>query len=70
MINAAILAYNKVYIGSDPLLPSWPSILSKLVAKGFLPSGTSTYDTDGWNTPYVPDPQGVSPVVRVTSSNL
>jgi len=70
VINAAILAYNKVYIGSDPLLPSWPSILSKLRAKGFLPSGTTTYDRDGWNTPYVPDPLGVSPVVRVTSGNL
>ena len=68
VINSAITSYNEVYIGSEPLLPNWTWILQALVQKGYLPLGDTTYDTDGWENPYVPDPVGVTPVVRATST--
>lgn len=70
VINGAILAYNKVYIGTAPLLPSWSSIRSQLVSAGYLPAGDTRYDTDGWGFAYTPDPPGAAPVVRVNSTTL
>jgi len=68
VINNAIVAYNVTYLSSNPLLPNYTTILSRLKATGYLPNGDTTYDQDGWNLAYVPDPVGVTPVVRVTSS--
>jgi type II secretory pathway pseudopilin PulG len=67
VINNAIRFYNSVYIGSDPLLPDWVYIHQKLVEKGYIPAGDSTYERDGWDEFYVPDPAGAVPVVRVKS---
>jgi len=67
ILNSAVLSYNSVYIGSDPLLPDWMYIHQKLVDKGYLPQGDSTYERDGWEEFYQPDPAGAVPVVRVRS---
>jgi prepilin-type N-terminal cleavage/methylation domain-containing protein len=66
-INSAVLSYNKLHIKSDPLPPQWNSLFLKLVAAGFLPAGDSSYKYDGWEKSYLPDPPGVTPVVRVIS---
>ncbi len=68
VINNAIVSYNSVYLGTNPLLPSWTYILGRLQATGYLPNGDTTYDLDGWGLPYAPDPAGVTPVVRATST--
>lgn len=70
IINHAINAYNSVYLETDPLIPNWTLIFQKLQATGFLPSGDPDLATDGWGSDYIPDPPGMSPVVRITSPNL
>lgn len=68
VINNAITLYNSKYQSSSPLLANYTYILSRLQATSYLPNGDTTYEKDGWNLPYVADPIGVTPVVRVTSS--
>lgn len=68
VINSAITSYNVTYMKSNPLLPDWTSILARLKATGYLPNGDTTYEKDGWDLPYVADPVGVTPVVRVSST--
>lgn len=70
VISSALLKYNKAYAEKDPLLPSWSYIHGKLVSYNLLPSGGKTYENDGWGLPYEPDPPGVTPVVKITSSKL
>jgi general secretion pathway protein G len=69
-INAAIGAYNALNLPGSPLPSDYPSILSTLVTGGYLPGGTSAYDTDGWGSAYAPDPPAASPVVAVASPNV
>lgn len=68
-VNQAILLYNADHLPDTPLSTTFATLLSTLVATGYLPSSTR-YETDGWSSVYVPDPPGLSPVVRVTSTNL
>ncbi len=70
VINSAILKYNKVYAETDPLLADWNYIHGKLIYYNLLPSGGKAYEKDGWDLPYEPDPLGVTPVVKITSSKL
>jgi hypothetical protein len=68
-INQAITLYNADFHTSDPLPGSWPLVLSKLVARGFLPAA-APFENDGWDRPFVPDPPARLPVVRVASAAL
>jgi len=69
-INLAIQAYNSTHLPATPLPGNYPALLSALVTGGYLPGGTSTWDTDGWGAAYAPDPPGGSPVVAVASPNV
>jgi general secretion pathway protein G len=69
-VNTAITAWNAVNLPATPLSTSYPTLLSTLAANGYLPAGTTAFDTDGWGDPYDADPPGVSPVVAVNSSHL
>lgn len=68
-INLAIDSYNATYLVSDPLPSNYSSLLSKLVAKGYLPS-TRPFETDAWGSPFQADPAGAMPVVQVRSTNI
>ncbi|MCC6406660.1 MAG: prepilin-type N-terminal cleavage/methylation domain-containing protein [Planctomycetes bacterium] len=69
VINQAIVLYNGVYQITQPLSANYASIYSTLVTNGFLPASTD-FQVDAWGDAFVPDPVGVTPVVRVGSSNL
>lgn len=69
IVNTAIAAYNGLYLATSPLPANWTGIEAQLVATGFLPPG-GTFSEDGFGANWVPDPAGVSPVMRVTSSSL
>ena len=68
-INQAITIFNGINLPGRPLPPNYVTIQAMLVGDGLLPS-TATYSVDGWGDAFVPDPPGISPVVRVGSSNL
>lgn len=68
-IQIAIDAYNAIHLATNPLPANYVTIHARLVADGLLPAGGG-YDSDAWGIGYVPDPAGVAPVTRVTSSNL
>jgi general secretion pathway protein G len=70
VLNTAITAYNAKWLATDPLVPPLASILSKLNAKGFLPTPYTRYLTDGWASAYVESPSGATPVVKVVSTHL
>ena len=69
IINQAVSLYNAQYMVSAPLPLNWRTALNRLVARRFLPAGT-TYLGDGWNQNYVADPSNRTPVVKITSVNL
>lgn len=69
IVNQAIQHYNAVWLSDDPLPASYGSLLSKLVAKGYLPS-TAPFSTDGWGDAFVADPPTLMPVVKVKSVNF
>jgi hypothetical protein len=68
-INQAITQYNGAHLPDEPLPLGYDALVTKLVTSGFLPS-TSSFLVDGWGDPFVPSPEGKSPVVAVTSSHL
>lgn len=68
IVNAAIVQYNSVNLATNPLPGNWASAYSQLVSSGYLPLG-GPEQNDAWGTALVGDP-GVSPLSRVTSSNL
>jgi general secretion pathway protein G len=70
ILNGAVQAYNRLFLELDPLQPNWTLILQKLRTQGLLPSGDATLESDGWGSPYTPDPPGQAPVVRIGSTNL
>ncbi len=69
IINQAVSLYNAQYMVTAPLPANWRTALNRLVARGFIPAGT-TYLRDGWNQNYVADPSNRTPVVKITSVNL
>ena len=68
-LNQAILLYNADHLPGAPLSTTYASLLTTLVATGYLPTATG-YDADAWGDAFVVDPPGANPVVRVASSNL
>lgn len=70
ILNAAILAYNKVRLPDAPLRPALKTILDDLQDAGFLPEGTDRFEKDAWGDAYVPDPLGRIPVVAMKSRNM
>ncbi len=69
IVNGAITRYNAKWLGTDPLPASYSSLLSKLVFSGYLPA-TAPYGVDGWGDAFVADPAGLTPVVKVGSTNM
>jgi prepilin-type N-terminal cleavage/methylation domain-containing protein len=69
IVNQAIQHYNAAWLADDPLPASYASLLSKLVAKGYLPA-TEPFSKDGWGAAFVADPQALSPVVKIKSTNF
>jgi general secretion pathway protein G len=69
VLNGAIVAYNDVYLYTDPLPGTWSTALSRLVTTGFLPA-SSTFEQDAFGDEYVGVPPGASPMVMVRSENL
>jgi hypothetical protein len=69
ILNDAIRSYNRAYLGSDDLSPPFPGVLSRLVARGYLPSA-EPFRTDGWGDDFECDPPAGVPVVRVRSHRL
>lgn len=69
LINSLIVKYNEVYIDSDPLPAVYSDLLQKLVDRDYLPA-TTGFETDGWGDAFTPDPAMLTPVVRITSTNL
>jgi hypothetical protein len=68
-INQAIVLYNGRFQMSEPLTTEWPTAVTQLVSKGFLPSA-GDYESDGWGAPYVADPPDKAPLVKVQSSSI
>ncbi|MBI3820004.1 MAG: prepilin-type N-terminal cleavage/methylation domain-containing protein [Planctomycetes bacterium] len=68
-MNNAIQLYNATHLPNAPLSSTWQNAFATLVAGGYLPS-TPHYLIDPWGSPYVPNPQGASPVSAVTSTHL
>ncbi len=69
IVNRAISAYNQTWLGEDPLPASYSTALTKLVSRGYLAT-RAPYEVDGWGSAFVADPQGLSPVMRIGSTNL
>lgn len=69
-LNTAVTAYNAKWLATDPLVPPLATILSKLNAKGFLPTPYTRYLTDAWGTALVESPSGATPVVKIVSTHL
>ncbi len=69
VINQAIVLYNGQYQMTAPLPANYSSVYSTLVGKGLLPA-SSDYQTDAWGDPFVEDPIGRTPVVRVQSLRI
>lgn len=73
ILNTAIQAYNSQYLATDPLPVRMELLFEKLYARNLLPRparGSDPLRTDGWGNSYVATPSGVTPVVRVISSNI
>jgi prepilin-type N-terminal cleavage/methylation domain-containing protein len=68
-LNTAITRYNATYLPGSPLSTTYATLLTRLVTTGFLPDAAA-YGSDGWGSPFVPDPAGKTPVVAVTSQHL
>lgn len=68
-VNTAITQYNSVHLATNPLSATWSTAYSRLVSTGFLPLGGPERN-DAWGAPFVADPVGAAPLVRVTSTNL
>lgn len=68
-INQAVTLYNGLHGVDAPLSSTWKSALTTLVDSGFLPD-FDAYAEDAWGNPYVGDPVGKSPLVRVASSSV
>ncbi|MCC7015120.1 MAG: prepilin-type N-terminal cleavage/methylation domain-containing protein [Planctomycetes bacterium] len=69
LINQAVQLYNGLYLTTDPLDSDWSSALDQLVLRGMLPT-KAEYLNDAWGVPYVSDPQGLTPVVRIQSTSV
>lgn len=68
-INLAIVRYNGEHQFTAPLPPDFGALREMLVETGYL-TGSSRFESDGWGAPFVEDPPGRTPVVRVRSKNL
>jgi len=68
-INQAIAVYNGQHQFTEPLSPQWSTALDQLVAAHFLPQRKG-HEIDGWGHPFIADPVGKSPLVRVASPAL
>ncbi len=68
-INQAIGLYNGLYGADKPLLATWKKSLTMLVDAGFLPE-YDAYFSDSWGNPYVGEPEGTSPLVKVASISI
>jgi type II secretory pathway pseudopilin PulG len=68
-INQAIALYNGQHQFTEPLSSEWSTALDQLVAARFLPC-RNDFEIDGWGKPFVADPQGKAPLVRVASQSL
>ncbi|HPF14397.1 MAG TPA: type II secretion system protein [Planctomycetota bacterium] len=68
-VNQAITLYNAALQATSPLSTNWSTAFSQLVGAGYLPN-VASLSMDGWGDGWVPDPVGVSPVVRVRSVHL
>lgn len=68
-INQAIWLYNGLNGAEKPLSPTWKPALAMLVEAGFLPK-SDAYDSDAWGNAYVGDPDGKSPLAKVTSISM
>jgi len=69
VINQAVVLYNGVYQKTKPLPAVWSQALALLVARGYLPSGT-TYQKDAWGKDFTADPAGKAPLVKVRSVSI
>lgn len=69
LINNLIVKYNETYIVTDPLPAVYSSLLQKLVSHNYLPAATG-FELDGWGDAFTADPAALTPVVRITSTNL
>jgi prepilin-type N-terminal cleavage/methylation domain-containing protein len=69
VINQAIVIYNGQYQMTAPLPANYAGVYSTLVNKGLLPA-SSGYQADAWGDPFVEDPIGRTPVVRVQSLHV
>ncbi len=68
--NSAIQRYNAALDVGEPGLPAdWSTARATLVTAGYLPNDTR-YQTDAWGADFVEDPVGLTPVVRIKSTNL
>lgn len=68
-IRRALTLYNGLRGADRPLPGSWSAALTRLVDAGLL-TDHDTYATDAWGNPYVAEPDGVAPLVRVVSTSV
>ena len=69
VLNVAIVRYNGEHQMSAPLPADFGALRRRLVATGFLVDDPMLR-LDAWGDPFVEDPEGSEPVVRVTSTRL
>lgn len=69
ILNNAIALYNAAYQATDPLPADFAQVYARLTTTGFLPADAD-FQQDAWGQPFVEDPLGQAPVVRVGSSSL
>lgn len=70
LLDAAVAAYNSGHLPDDPLPTKFGALLEVLSDGGYLPSDTSSWQTDGWGDAYLAKPVGSSPPMGVTSTHL
>ncbi len=69
LINGVIVKYNETYIATEPLTSNYSNLLQQLVNRNYLPS-TAPFELDAWGDAFTADPATLTPVVRITSTNL
>ena len=68
-LNAAIVRYNAHHQLDAPLPAEYPALLRRLVRAGCIEADPEL-EHDAWGEPFVEDPRGQVPVVRVGSRRL
>ena len=68
-LNEGIVIYNAAFQFTEPLVPDCETLVRQLADKGLVGKGEDL-TRDAWGLPFVADPAGLAPVVRMRSVRL